>query len=571
MSHILQLSSDNQYIVHYSPSKETLTVAKVPSNASISNLSLSESVSMKTSHIKSLSIHPSQDIIIAVPNKPYGQQSSGIPTGPSSSNSKILKNDINNIDKPIPFNPQRQISLTLYSYNKREISSKQLILDLINESTPSLFPYCVEYSSNGEYLAVYTRSYSHLTGYSHVLFLFDSNYNCLTSISLDSSLEVMKWSGGFILCACTDGKLRVIKIINDDDDGVSLVLIKSLHLSSSPLSSIDYKETLEEKPILLIGTRDGNSILMDPISMSCSYSPLIEKDFPVLSVSIGPLSTFIITYVTNTNEPAHILQYNEIEPIENREVEKIEDESNFNPINDVYQISDIFTNSSIYNPSGVCCTDNGIVIYLDKDGDKIILKNLLSLLPSKSSEIDFTKYFDGIVVNDNSKTNSEIIESKSNNLKNNSKDNYYSNRDHGSSNSVNRNNNRNNYNNSNSNNNNKNKNNTNNNSSNTNNIKNKNNTVNNNYNNKNNNNNRNHSNNTSSNNSRTNSTKNNTNKNDLNNKRPLDLFETDRQHSDRKRHETFEQWSKNRENNQNKNDRGYQNNYRDNRKNYYRN
>lgn len=356
MRHILAVSTDSTRAVHYNPSKETVSVFKLPQKASAQSITPLETLSARVSSLTFLCIHPLLPIIAAIPYKASNLGDLKIPAGPSVTH----QSSSNSIPQPNKTTMNR-ISIILYNhYTPKVLNSTTLTIELpetVTSSSSIPTPWCMKYSTCGRYLAVHTRTYRSSSSPIHQLFVIDSkkNYKCLESIKVDSGIEDIEWGlKNNIITASTDGVLRIYSFVTDENN-YSMHFEQSYNLSSSPLSAMAYNI---DQSSLLIGTRDGNTFYIDPMTMCCTHSELTNIDSPVLSILLGPLKTIIITYVS---EHAHILRIND----------------NDNEIKEICELKNIF--NTYTTGCGVFCTTTGILVYLNKEGE-VIFKNLNSTI-----------------------------------------------------------------------------------------------------------------------------------------------------------------------------------------------
>lgn len=343
MNHIIQVSGDSRRVVHYNPDKQTLDLMKL--STKITNaVHPSETITLRlTTPIAALSIHPKFPEVIAIPSK--SQQSISVPKGPGEKSGVSVMATKQATKATISLNHYR-------TYNK-ELVFNPLILEykasMDNKINVSPLPWLLKYSPCGKYLAIHTRIVSPIHPSFNEILIFDAanEFTYITSANFNFSVEDLEWvcdeDSIKLIAACIDGQLRIFSYLPDEE------ILKCEHeynISSSPLSSISYRDSFNV-PGLLIGTRDGNTYIMDPNTMICSYSNLVNNDLPVLCVSKGNKDIDIITFV---NENAHLVRIEDGIPKE------------------VKQIVDL-------NPRwrGVYCTNNGTVIMLNKEGDLKLL------------------------------------------------------------------------------------------------------------------------------------------------------------------------------------------------------
>lgn len=438
--HQLAASDDGTRVVHYSPTTESLSVYKLPlkspssQRASIaSTLSVTpvESLTLRISPVSALCLHPSTPVIIGIPLKNHGfdgysdginripkgpstKPSTSMPKGPASTFPKgpneqrkmtqtVGETTSNSI---INAATKNKILLTLYSYYTRPLVSTPLTIEV--NASGTLSPWCMKYSPCGKYFALHTRSYEKVDGTDITLFqlfLFDveNNYSFITSIKLEAGVEALAWNqkSDYILAAGSDGSLYTYYF---DCKTNELSIKKTLNLSSSSLSSISYSEPIDENDKLsqlgiIVGTKDGNTIYIDPATMCCTHTMLSEINLPVLNVSMGGDGINIITYFSYTNEPAHVVR---ILAQENKAEE-------IGIIKDIYPMLNKLGN---YSPNdvigcGVLCTKSGVVVSVKKDG-KVCFETLQDSLYKEKAEIK----------TETTKSNAKINnENKNNNLK----------------------------------------------------------------------------------------------------------------------------------------------------------
>ena len=327
-------------------------------------------------------MHPEFPVLLGVPLEKSG---SSIPRGPSSVSSSaqnLLKPSSPSKTSNTPtttVKTKTKIQLTLYSYYSGPIVSTPLIVEVEAPANRTLSPWCIKYSPSGKYLAVHTRSYSNC-GLETInqIFIFDAgnNYSFVTYAGLENGIEDLDWNykSDILLAAGSDGHLNIYEFDQLNDE---LLLKKIMKLSSSPLSSICYHEALNEKNDssagLLVGTRDGNTLFVDPCTMCCTNSVLFDIESPVLKVSLGPNGTCIVTYLSYNNEPAYIIRISQ----QGNEYEKIAD------IEDIYPTYNASSdNAGATTGCGALITKFGIIVYVKKDG-KVCFETLNELLSKK--------------------------------------------------------------------------------------------------------------------------------------------------------------------------------------------
>lgn len=387
MKHQLNVSDNGTFVAHYAPNTEILTIHKFPPKQSLSQNTVSpiESLTLRISPVSSLCIHPTLPVLLGIVMK---KSTTSIPRGPASSNS--IKLDINNLttkstnvaddtDNIKSNSSKSKISLTLYSYYNKLISTP-LIIEVEAPDNGTISPHTMKYSKCGKYLALHTRIYStSLSETSFQIYIFDieDNYSFVTHLKLDSGLEDIEWNlkSDIILGAGTDGQLYIYKFCD-----MKLSLIKSLNLSSSSLTSIAYSEPVNSNDLssklgLLIGTRDGNSLFIDPITMSCTHSLLNNIDYPISKVSIGPNGISLINYVSYNNAPSQIIQI-------------LNNNDNVNNEKIIGRITDLYPSYNQNNYSTGCggiITKYGIVVYIKRDG-KICFKNIQEFIQKSTKK-----------------------------------------------------------------------------------------------------------------------------------------------------------------------------------------
>lgn len=368
MRHTLAVSRDSTRAVYYNSSKETISVFKLPQKALLQTITPSEILSVRVPSLTFVCIHPFLPIVAAIPYKAINPGALKIPAGPSATH----QSSSNSIPAPSKTTVSR-FSIILYNhYTPKVLDSTTLTIELPNTITDStLTPWCMKYSTCGRYLAVHTRTYNSLSSTIHQLFVLDSkkNYECLTSINLNLGIEDLEWGPkNNILTASIDGQLRIYSFVTDEDD-FSIKFEHNYNLSSSPLSAMTYNITYSS---LLVGTRDGNTFYIDPMTMCCTHAGLTEIDSPVLSISTGPLKTIIITYV---NENAHILRINDKD----------------NEIKEICEFKDIL--STYATGCGMFCTNTGILVYLNKEGEVSFTSlNFITSSELKNKKSNFENY-----------------------------------------------------------------------------------------------------------------------------------------------------------------------------------
>lgn len=385
MKHQLSVSDNGIFVAHYAPNTEILTIHKFsPKQSQLQNtVSPIESLSLRISPVSSICIHPNLPILLGIVMK---KSTTLIPRGPASSNSiKLNTSNItikstnleNNTDNIKINSSKSKISLTLYSYYKKLISTP-LIIEVEASDTGTISPHTMKYSKCGKYLALHTRTYStsSLSESNFQIYIFDveNNYSFITYNKLDCGLEDVEWNlkSDIILGAGTNGQLYIYKFSD-----LRLNLIKSLNLSSSSLTSIAYSEPINSNDLnsklgLLIGTRDGNSLFIDPITMLCTHSLLNDIDYPISKISLGPNGISIINYVSYNNAPSQIIQ------ILNN------DNNNEKVIGQVTDLCPSYNQNNYSTGCGGIITKYGIVIYIKRDG-KICFKNIQEFI-QKSTE-----------------------------------------------------------------------------------------------------------------------------------------------------------------------------------------
>jgi WD40 repeat protein len=360
MRHILAISVDSTRIVHYNPSKELVTVHKLPQKPSTHTVTPLETLSTRSAPITSLCIHPTLPIFAAIPYKSLTSNVYKVPKGPSAIDQTTISNT-----KTILKN---KFSIVLYThYTSKALNYTTLTIELpsVTDDDASLTPWCMKYSQCGRYLAIHTRTYSSNIATIHQLHILDTktNYDHISSVKIDSGIEDIEWSpNNNILAACTDGQLRIFLFDENKDRDHHTFEInfqRSYNLSSSPLSALTYNIN---ESALLVGTRDGNTFYIDPTTMCCIYSELANIDLPVLSISIGPMKTCIITYIS---EHAHILRITN---------DKFENLKEVNDLCNTYSTG-----------CGAFCTQTGFFIYVNLEGT-IIFKTLNSLIASETTK-----------------------------------------------------------------------------------------------------------------------------------------------------------------------------------------
>lgn len=432
-----------------------------------------ESLSLRTSSVSALCIHPKLPIMLGISSKKT--TISSIPRGPGSfnlinnntktnttkTNTTTNTNTNTNTDTNTNSNTSNtdsnqiiksKILLTLFTYYTKHVIPNPLIIEVEspdNNADINLSPYCMKYSRCGKYLALHTRSYFtsinniEKTNYQIFIFNVEQNYSFLTYFKLSNGIEDFDWNlkSDILLGAGTDGHLYIFNFnyINNE-----LNLIKSLNLSSSSLSSIVYNEPNDDtdnitKLGILIGTRDGNALFINPKTMSCTNSLLNKIDYPILKISLGFKGIGIVSYISYTNESARIIripgeiiyQKEEEEEEDNDDNENEDDyinefDENENSKEEIGKIEDImpsFDQNSYSTGCGALITKYGIVAYVKKDG-KLIFKNIMDYInSSKNNSKLSSKIIPSKPVNSNISLNNKINNNKNKNNNKNSSNN----------------------------------------------------------------------------------------------------------------------------------------------------
>lgn len=385
MRHQLVLSLDGTSVAHYAPNTELLSVHRFTSKQALyssSSVSPVESLSLRISPVSTLCIHPKLPVILGITLKK--SNINAIPRGPSSSSSSSSSNTTENGSSNNDSQASKsRIPLTLYTYYTRPIVSTPLIIEVESPDDGALSPWCMKYSPCGKYLALHTRSYFTNSSYkptTYQLYIFDveKNYAFMAYTKLETGLDDIEWNAKstVLLTAGTNGQLYVFNFKNiNESNGFTLEYLQKLNLSSSSLSTISYYEDTEnvDDSAILVGTRDGNTLFIDPTTMITTLSIFTEIDSPVLKVSMGPDKSAIITYISYTNEPAHIIRITAHND-EYKELAKITDiYPPYNP-----------QNSYSTTGCGVLLSRIGVVTYVKKDG-KLCFKTLQDLISPKTS------------------------------------------------------------------------------------------------------------------------------------------------------------------------------------------
>lgn len=335
MNHLIQISHDSRRVVHYNPDKQTLDLIKIPTKITNGTVHPIETLNLRvTNPLAVVCIHPRLAEVIAIPSK--SQRGISVPRGPgekSDTSAQVTKTTL---------------LLDRYTGYNKQLTLHPLILEFkaLPENAFNVvpLPWLLKYSPCGKYLAIHTRTVSpiHPTFNQILIFDVENDFTYMTSATLNYNVEDFEWvceEGSMrVIAACIDGQLRVYSLLIEEK---LLKCEQEYNISSSPLSSISYRDS-SHVPGLLIGTRDGNTYIMDPNNMICTYSNLVDLDLPILSVSKGNKDIDIITYV---NEYAHLVRIEDGVPKE------------------IKQITDL-------NPRwrAVYCTNNGTVVMLDKEG-----------------------------------------------------------------------------------------------------------------------------------------------------------------------------------------------------------
>lgn len=383
MRHQLTMSADGLWIAHYAPPTETLTVHRLPAKQSAqSHVYSIESLSLRISPVSSLCMHPEFPVLLGVPLEKTG---SSIPRGPSS-----LGSSAPNSLKPLSpsktsdtalttTKTKTKIQLTLFSFYSRPMVFTPLIVEVEAPADRTLSPWCIKYSPSGKYLAVHARSFSN-SGLDTInqIYIFDTknNYSLVTSTDVESGIEDLDWNhkSDTLIAAGSHGQLHLYEFDQMNDE---LLLKKSMKLSSSALSSICYYEEINEKDDisagLLVGTRDGNTLFIDPSTMCCTNSVLFDVESPVLKVSLGPNGIGIVSYLSCNNEPAYIIRISQ----QGDEYEQIAE------IDDIFPTYNAASdNANATTGCGALVTKFGIMVYVKKDG-KVCFETLSELLSKK--------------------------------------------------------------------------------------------------------------------------------------------------------------------------------------------
>lgn len=401
MRHIVEACLDSYKVVHYSPQNETLSVYRLPGKHTVVP---SSTTPIKIGPVRALSIHPRLDIAAAVIETPSAaKMSSTIPTGPSgtTTTSTSSRNGADIIQSGS--SNFTNVTISLVSFEKSEVKSTSMVLDLENPVNAPAVPYSLRFSSDGHHLAIYTRAYTAQKGTNHQISIFDAtdNYKFVSAIKIDYYVEDVQWNHNseepYLLCACTDGQLRVIKMSTET---MQLSLAKTYNISSSPLSSIHYpfhgRRGIE--PRIAIGTRDGNTFLLDPTSMMVTHSQIMDKDLPILGLTVCKHSTYILTYASHTNEPAYIFRMKSelayatdkksssgTRPKIDEKFESIlkDEDVLADSLIEVSNFETFSTNDgasqSLISGSPPVCMKGGVVAYLNKDGSNLQFQKLSAL------------------------------------------------------------------------------------------------------------------------------------------------------------------------------------------------
>lgn len=205
----------------------------------------------------------------------------------------------------IDFHPLRQqivaalpSSLIVYGFLQ---DSKMLSKETyeVKSGDKVISPLLVKYSPDGDSLVVYGTLEEE-----KVLCLLAANedYKLVSLFKVDASLTVIQWNlrGDIVLTASHTGVLNIYKVSHN-----TIQPVKSISLSTSSLSCMLYDDEN-----IVVGTRDGNVLVIDTKTLTCIRTLLSDINSPISSVSMKVIKgckVLAVTYAQGSKVPTKFI------------------------------------------------------------------------------------------------------------------------------------------------------------------------------------------------------------------------------------------------------------------------